>query len=154
MAPPLRARLEAGQALIGPILQEIPASPDLVEFLAAAGFDYVVVDGEHAGVGIERCRELVRAVDAFGMATLVRVPAADPARVVAYLDNGVQGLVLAHCSDASDAEALVQAVKYPPRGARGAASGSRAPVLARALGIWWVSHDSPWSSGLGAPEKS
>jgi 2-keto-3-deoxy-L-rhamnonate aldolase RhmA len=124
--PTLRARLAAGQPVIGPILQEIPVSADLVEFLAAAGFDFVVVDGEHAGVGVERCRELVRAADAFGAAALVRVPSTDPALIVAYLDSGVQGIVLAHCNDARDAEALVQAVKYPPRGGRGAAAGSRA----------------------------
>jgi 2-keto-3-deoxy-L-rhamnonate aldolase RhmA len=46
---PLRRKLAAGQTVIGPLLQEIPSSPELVEFLVAAGFDYVIVDGEHGG---------------------------------------------------------------------------------------------------------
>jgi len=123
---PLPQKIAAGQAVIGPLLQEIPGSPDLVEFLGAAGFEYVIADGEHGGVSVETCRELVRAAEAAGMCALARVPSVDPARILAFLDQGIQGIILAHCNTRDDAEALVQAVKYPPRGIRGAASGSRA----------------------------
>jgi 4-hydroxy-2-oxoheptanedioate aldolase len=123
---PLRRKLATGQALIGPLLQEIPNSPELVEFLVAAGFDYVIIDGEHGGVSTEMCRQLVRAAESMGGCALARVPNADPARILAFLDQGVQGIVLAHCRGAAEAEALVRAVKYPPRGIRGAAGGSRA----------------------------
>lgn len=122
----LRQKIATGQAVIGPLLQEIPASPDLVEFVGAAGFDFVIIDGEHGGVGVELCRELARAADAIGITALARVPSADPGKILAFLDQGVMGIVLAHCNTAADAEALVQAVKYPPRGIRGAASASRA----------------------------
>jgi 4-hydroxy-2-oxoheptanedioate aldolase len=123
---PLRQKLAAGQTVIGPLLQEIPSSPELAEFLMAAGFDYVIVDGEHGGASTETCRELVRAAEAMGGCALARVPNADPARILAFLDQGVQGIVLSHCRGVEEAEALVRAVKYPPRGIRGAASGSRA----------------------------
>jgi 4-hydroxy-2-oxoheptanedioate aldolase len=123
---PLRRKLATGQAVIGPLLQEIPSSPELVEFLVAAGFDYVIIDGEHGGVSTEACRSLVRAAESMGGCALARVPNADPARILAFLDQGVQGIVLAHCRGVADAEALVRAVKYPPRGIRGAAGGSRA----------------------------
>src|SRR3984893_7992595 len=123
---PLRNKLATGQAVIGPLLQEIPNSPELVEFLIAAGFDYVIVDGEHGGVSTEVCRELVRAAESMGGCALARVPNADPARILAFLDQGVQGIVLSHCRGVAEAEALVRAVKYPPRGIRGAAGGSRA----------------------------
>jgi 4-hydroxy-2-oxoheptanedioate aldolase len=125
-APSLRDRLATGQPVIGPLLQEIPVSPELVEFMIAAGFDYVIVDGEHGGVSVESVRELVRATDSMGGWALARVPDANPPRILAYLDQGVQGIILAHCRTAADANALVRAVKYPPRGIRGAASGSRA----------------------------
>src|ERR1700682_1023888 len=123
---PLRRTLATGHAVIGPLLQEIPSSPELVEFLVAAGFDYVIIDGEHGGVSTEMCRDLVRAAESMGGCARARVPNADPARILAFLDQGVQGIVLAHCRGLADAEALVRAVKYPPRGIRGAASGSRA----------------------------
>jgi 4-hydroxy-2-oxoheptanedioate aldolase len=123
---PLRRKLASGQAVIGPLLQEIPSSPELVEFLVAAGFDYVIIDGEHGGVSTEVCRDLVRAAESMGGCALARVPNADQARILAFLDQGVQGIVLAHCRGVAEAEALVRAVKYPPRGSRGAAGGSRA----------------------------
>lgn len=122
----LRATLANGRAVIGPLLQEMPNSPELVEFMIAAGCDYVIVDGEHGGASVEVVRSLVRAAESMGGCALARVPDANPARILAYLDQGVQGIVLAHCRSQSDAEALVRAVKYPPRGIRGAASGSRA----------------------------
>ncbi len=118
--------LASGRAVIGPILQEIPNSPELVEFMIAAGCDYVIIDGEHGGASVEVVRQLVRAAESMGGCALARVPDATPARILAYLDQGVQGIVLAHCRSAADAEALVRAVKYPPRGIRGAAGGSRA----------------------------
>jgi 4-hydroxy-2-oxoheptanedioate aldolase len=123
---PLRQKLAEGKPVIGPILQEIPDSPELVEFLGAAGFDYVMIDGEHAGVGVKGAGELARAAESVGICALARVPDADPTRILAFLDAGVQGIILAHCNTADDAEALVRAVKYPPRGIRGASSGSRA----------------------------
>ena len=123
---PLREKIRAGRAVIGPLLQEVPDSLELVELFGNAGFDFVIVDGEHAGVHTERARDVARAAEAAGICALARVPDADPARVLAFLDSGIQGIILAHCNSAADAEALVRATKYPPRGIRGAASGSRA----------------------------
>ncbi len=124
----LRRKLEAGQPVIGPILQEIGDSPDLVDFLGFAGFDYVIVDGEHAGVDVGEARSLARAAAASGLTALARVPDPSPGRILALLDAGIQGIILAHCNTVDDAESLVQAVKYPPRGKRGASSGSRAAM--------------------------
>jgi len=84
------------------------------------------VDGEHGGVHTERARDVARAADAAGICALARVPDTDPTRILALLDSGIQGIILAHCNTAEDAEALVRACKYPPRGIRGASSGSRA----------------------------
>jgi 2-keto-3-deoxy-L-rhamnonate aldolase RhmA len=123
---PLRQKLADGKPVIGPLLQEIPDSLELIEFLGSAGFDYVMVDGEHAGVDVKGARDIARAAESVGICALARVPDADPARILAFLDSGIQGIILAHCNTSDDAEALVRAVKYPPRGIRGASGGSRA----------------------------
>ena len=60
---PLRQKIAEGKAVIGPLFQEVPDSPDLTEFLGCAGFDYVMVDGEHAGVDVKNARELARAAE-------------------------------------------------------------------------------------------
>jgi 2-keto-3-deoxy-L-rhamnonate aldolase RhmA len=124
----LRTSIAARRPVIGPILQEIPDSPDLVEFFGAAGFDFVVIDAEHGGVDIATARDLARAADAARMTPLARVPLVDNGQILALLDSGIQGIILAHCNTVEDAESLVRATKYPPRGVRGAATGSRAAL--------------------------
>ena len=121
----LRAKLATGQTCIGPLFQEF-WSPELFEFCGLAGFDYVVLDGEHAGVDPQTARQLARAAQGAGITALARVPRGEPSVVLQYLDAGVEGLILPHCNTAADAEAFVSACKYPPRGIRGAASSSRA----------------------------
>lgn len=118
-----------GRALIGPLMQEVPDSPDLVEFLGQAGFDFIIVDLEHAGSNVASARQMARAATVSGMHTLARVPDADPGRILALLDSGIEGIVLAHCNSLDDAENLVRATKFPPRGIRGAANGSRAAMF-------------------------
>jgi 4-hydroxy-2-oxoheptanedioate aldolase len=121
----LRQKLAAGQACIGPIFQEF-SSPELFEFCGLAGFDYLIVDGEHGAVDPLRAKELARAGQSVGTTVLARVPRNEPSLLLQFLDAGVEGLILPHCNSAADAEAFVRACKYPPRGIRGAASTSRA----------------------------
>jgi 2-keto-3-deoxy-L-rhamnonate aldolase RhmA len=121
----LRSKLAAGHTCIGPLFQEF-WSPELFEFCALAGFDFVIADGEHAGVDPQGVRTLARAAQGAGATALARVPNGEPSLVLRYLDAGAEGLILPHCNSAADAEGLVRAARYPPRGIRGAASTSRA----------------------------
>jgi 4-hydroxy-2-oxoheptanedioate aldolase len=121
----LRRKLAEGKPCVGPIFQEF-WSPELFEFCGLAGFDYVIADGEHAGVDPRTARGLARAAQGVGITALARAPRAEPSLLMQYLDAGVEGIILPHCNTAADAEALVSACKYPPRGIRGAASSSRA----------------------------
>jgi 4-hydroxy-2-oxoheptanedioate aldolase len=121
----LRVKLAAGRTCVGPLFQEF-WSPELFEFCALAGFDFVIADGEHAGVDPQAVRNLARAAQGAGATALARVPNGEPSLVLRYLDAGVEGLILPHCNSAADAEGLVRACRYPPRGIRGAASSSRA----------------------------
>lgn len=121
----LRRKLAAGRACAGPLFQEF-WSPELVEFCGLAGFDFVILDGEHAGVDPQSARPLIRAAQAVGITPLCRVPHGGASLVLRYLDAGAEGLILPHCNTAADAESFVRACRYPPRGIRGAASSSRA----------------------------
>ena len=121
----LRKKLAEGRTCVGPLFQEF-WSPELFEFCGLAGFDYVILDGEHAGVDPQTARNLARAAQAAGITALARVPNGEASLVLRYLDAGVEGLILPHCNSGADAEAFVRACKYPPRGIRGAASSSRA----------------------------
>jgi 4-hydroxy-2-oxoheptanedioate aldolase len=119
----LGARLATGATVVGPLLSF--NSPELVEFCGFAGFDFVLIDAEHNLVSPETCQHLVRAAEAADLTPLVRVPRNDQTTILAFLETGVQGVVVPHVRGAADAAAAVSAVKYPPIGTRSAAGSSR-----------------------------
>ena len=49
-------------------------TPALIEISALAGFDHVIIDGEHGNVGVRDVEDLVRAAEAAGVTPLARVP--------------------------------------------------------------------------------
>jgi 2-keto-3-deoxy-L-rhamnonate aldolase RhmA len=121
---PTKQALQTRQALV--CIQPHFPSAELVEFLGLLGFDCVFIDAEHGGVGIKQAQDLVRAADAGGIPTLVRVPCNEPAIIQSYLDIGSGGVIVPHVTSAEQAEAAVQASKFAPRGIRGAHPATRA----------------------------
>jgi 4-hydroxy-2-oxoheptanedioate aldolase len=97
-----------------------------VELAASTGFDAVIIDTEHGPFGGIELEQHVRAADAAGISTLVRVSSLDPAPILQALDAGVTGVVVPHVLDAAQSRAAVQAAHYPPRGRRGLALSTRA----------------------------
>ncbi len=120
----LRELLAEGRPLFGTFVN-FP-SPALVEFSCLAGFDWVMIDGEHEGTGVETCYELVRAANAVGAASVVRIPANRPETVLAYAETGVDAILCPHVDSRAAAEAFVRSLRYWPAGVRGASSTSRA----------------------------
>lgn len=101
-------------------------SPEFVEFMGCAGFDYAFIDAEHFAFNPETMQSIVRAADVTGMAAVVRIPTNDPVLILGYLETGVLGIVVPHTRTAADAEAAVKAIKYYPLGDRGVSSYTRA----------------------------
>jgi 4-hydroxy-2-oxoheptanedioate aldolase len=120
----LRARLDAGEHLVGALVR-MPAE-EIVEMLAVAGHDFVLVDCEHGSADLGALRHHVTAAEAFGLPVLVRCGQGDTAFLLRALDLGVQGIVAPHVDSREDAARLVGAVRYPPEGDRGFATYSRA----------------------------
>jgi 2-keto-3-deoxy-L-rhamnonate aldolase RhmA len=101
--------------------------PAVAELQAELGFDFAVVDAEHAPVSTETVAAMARAVDAADGPTepLVRVADGDPTRIKRALDTGVSGVVVPMVETAAQARDAVAAARYPPEGSRGVA-GTRA----------------------------
>jgi 4-hydroxy-2-oxoheptanedioate aldolase len=116
--------LQEGKTVI--CIQPHFPSSELVEFLGYLGFDCIFVDAEHGVVGVERAQEMVRAADAAGIPTIVRVPKDDPALILGYLESGTGGVLVPHVNTPEQVRTVVQAVKYAPLGTRGAHSATRA----------------------------
>jgi 2-keto-3-deoxy-L-rhamnonate aldolase RhmA len=118
----VRKKLAAGETVMG--MMHFSSSPMLVEVMASAGLDFFIIDFEHSPTDLSMAAHLVRAGDAAGIAPLVRVPDVDPPLVKKMLDLGVQGIVLPHGTRKS-CEALLDAVRYEPRGSRGSCPAIR-----------------------------
>lgn len=122
--PSLRARAQAGEKLIGALLR-MP-SEELVEMLAVAGFDFVLLDCEHGPADLVALRQHIALAQVHGVPVIVRVGEGDRGQILRVLDQGAQGILAPHLDTTADAEGLVSAAMYPPIGSRGFATYSRA----------------------------
>jgi len=122
--PSLKARLTAGERALG-VLLRMPAE-ELVEMVAVAGFDFVLIDGEHGAADVIELRRHIAAAELHGVPVLVRVGSAEPALVLRAIDAGAVGVVAPHVDTPEQAAALVDSAHYPPLGHRGFATYGRA----------------------------
>jgi 2-dehydro-3-deoxyglucarate aldolase/4-hydroxy-2-oxoheptanedioate aldolase len=97
-----------------------------VELLGHAGFDFVVIDMEHAPHGLDRACELVFAAQAMGMAALVRLPDHSGSTIQPLLDGGADGLLVPRVTGLDVAAALTRRMVFGPTGERGLGFTSRA----------------------------
>ena len=88
----------------------------------ARGLDWLLIDMEHSPNGLESVLAQLQAVAAYPVTPVVRVPTADVVTIKQVLDLGAQNLLVPMVSSAEEAEAAVEAVRYPPRGRRGVGS--------------------------------
>ena len=113
-----RDALKAGQPQIGCWVGF--ASPDVAEALAGCGFDWLLIDGEHAPNDPRSALDQLRAIAPYGKThAIVRAVEADVALVKQYLDIGAQTLLIPMIDTAEQAALMVQAMRYPPEGIRG-----------------------------------
>ena len=113
----LKQRLSAGGAALG-TWAVLPA-PGVTNVIAAAGFDFVIVDLEHGPFSLSETEDLIRTAESEGRSALVRVPRLDESWILRALETGAHGVVVPQITSADEARAAVAAVKYHPEGRRG-----------------------------------
>jgi len=112
----LRA-LRAGQAQIG--LWVGLADANAAELLAGCGFDWLLLDGEHAPNDPRSVLSQLRALAPYPVSPIVRPVQGDVALIKQYLDLGAQTLLIPMVDTAEQAALVVKAMRYPPEGLRG-----------------------------------
>lgn len=119
----LKSTIRSGEPAIGNWVSI--GHPAVAELSAGLGFDFVTIDTEHAPLSVGEVERLLRAVDAADGETgsVVRVAWNDPVRIKRVLDAGPDGLMVPMVETREEAEAVVDAVRYPPAGSRGIAAG-------------------------------
>lgn len=129
---PLRRRVLSGEPVCG-VLLRMP-SEELVEMLAVAGFDFILIDCEHGPSDVVPLRQHIAAAAMHGVDVLVRVGEGEDSLILRALDSGAAGIVAPHLDTAAQAENLVAAAHYPPRGRRGFATYGRAGGFGKVSG--------------------
>ncbi|SEL36764.1 2-keto-3-deoxy-L-rhamnonate aldolase RhmA [Roseovarius nanhaiticus] len=119
----LRHRLNAGDTVLGTFYKT--PHPMILEILAMAGFDTVVIDAEHAPFGRAEIDTAILTGRALGLDMVVRLPDDRPATILQVMDAGAAGLLIPHVNTAGQARAILSAMRYGA-GGRGFAGTTRA----------------------------
>lgn len=123
----MKAKIARGEVALGCSLM-FP-SPQLVEMVGYAGFDWVLIDCEHGSIGPSDVELMAMAADVVGITAIGRPKSNTPAEISALMDRGVAGVQVPHINTADDARRAVAAVKFGTgtgaHAGRGLAAGSR-----------------------------
>ena len=93
--------------------------PSIAEIMAAAGFDWLVLDMEHSVLELSEIQTLIQVLDGQECPAIVRLTSNHPDQIKRVMDAGATGVMVPMIRSAADAKTAVQAVYYPPRGQRG-----------------------------------
>ena len=125
----LKHNLQAGKLQTGCWVSL--ASHASAEICAGAGFDWILIDMEHAPNELHMVHHQLHAAAAYPVSVVVRAPWNDTVLIKRLLDVGVQTLLLPYVQNEAEARRAVAAVRYPPRGVRGVSTNSRANRFGR-----------------------
>ncbi|MGV6811016.1 MAG: HpcH/HpaI aldolase family protein [Brevirhabdus sp.] len=137
-ANPLKAALAKGDTALG--LWMNLGHPGMAELAAGAGFDFCLIDGEHAPYDPNLILHQLQAMEGAGASAVVRVPVGEAWIIKQVLDLGAQSLLVPMVDSGDEAAQMVRATRYAPAGIRGqgasvtrsAAYGRRADYTANA----------------------
>ena len=138
-ANPFKHALAAGRPQIG--LWSSLATNVTVELIAAAGYDWLLLDMEHSPNDLESLVAQLQAVQPYPTHAVVRVPWNDTVAIKRVLDVGAQTLLIPYVQNVEEARAAVAATRYPPEGVRGVAGSTRATRFGRVSGYATRAHE-------------
>ncbi len=113
----LKAKLANSELTIGSWITL--GHPAIAEIMAAAGFDWLVLDMEHSVMELGEAQAIIQVLDKQQCPAIVRLTSNHPDQIKRVMDAGATGVMVPMVKSAADARAAVQGVYYPPRGQRG-----------------------------------
>jgi 4-hydroxy-2-oxoheptanedioate aldolase len=126
---PFKQALKAGRLQIG--LWHSLSSHLAVEILADSGFDWILLDTEHAPNELPMVHTQLQATCGGTAHPVVRAAWNDPVIIKRLLDIGAQSLLIPYVETQDEAKRAVMSIRYPPQGFRGVASQTRASRFGR-----------------------
>lgn len=134
-----KAAIKAGRQQIG-LWSSLP-DPIVAEVLGGCGFDWLLLDTEHATNDLRTVMLQLMALKGAGTHPIVRVRWNDTALMKQYLDAGAQTILVPMVNSAEEARAAAAATRLPPRGIRGLATATRASDYGRFAGYATKAND-------------
>ncbi len=113
----LKEKLKNNQLTIGSWITI--ANPAIVEIMATANFEWLVIDMEHTSIDLASAQILITTIQANGMKALVRVSKNEEVIIKRVLDMGADGVVVPMIKSGEEALEAISYIKYPPIGKRG-----------------------------------
>ena len=120
----IKRKIANQRVVIGPNVQI--DHPWIIEIIGNAGFDWVMIDGEHGAAFSSALPSLIIAAENAGMTPIVRVPSHERGYIIHALEAGAGGVQVPFVDTPEEAVALVRQTKYPPIGQRGFSNVTRA----------------------------
>jgi len=117
MIQEFKKRLSDGEAVFGPFMKTSDAA--FVEIAGHAGFDFVILDMEHAPFTYSNLQNLVMAAELSGTLPIIRAQNSSDIFISKALDFGALGVQIPHITNANEAKACISAAKFHPEGQRG-----------------------------------
>jgi len=115
-------QLRAGKLAIGLGLRQA-RTVDTAQIAATCGFDWLFIDCEHNSMDPDTAAQIAAASLAVGVTPIVRVAGFEHWHASRMLDNGAQGIVFPHVDNASEAQRVANACRFPPVGKRSMGGG-------------------------------
>ena len=109
-----KAALKSGKPQIGLWLSM--ASPYMAEVSATAGFDWLLIDGEHSPNNLQTTLAALQAIAAYPSHPIVRVVEGSEALIKQVLDIGAQTILMPMVDTAAQAVHMALAKKLSPQG--------------------------------------
>jgi 2-keto-3-deoxy-L-rhamnonate aldolase RhmA len=143
-AESFRSRFTTGQRLVGSFIKT--PSVHATEIFGLLGYDFIVIDEEHAPIDRAMTDIILLAAHAYGVAGLVRVSSDDPSKLLSALDCGASGVLVPHVDSVEKAKAVAASGRY--RGGRRGYSGSARAGAYTGTPMWQVVEEQDTSVAI------
>lgn len=117
-----KAKLKRGEIALGHFVLEFD-TPGIGQMVANAGCDFVLFDMEHSSLTQDSIRRSILSAKAAGITAVVRVPYTEYFFMARALDAGAEGVMIPRVETREQTLKIIDSMKYPPMGNRGAAFG-------------------------------
>ena len=129
----LRRRLAKPDLTVGSWVQ-LGQAP-IAEIMAAAGYDWIVVDLEHSVISLRQAEEMIRIIRMSGVDPLVRLSHNDPVQIKRVMDAGAEGIIVPMVKTAAEIAGAVERGALPAPRHEGCGPGAGAGLRHALRGI-------------------